>query len=263
MKNDNILLAGPWIGEFGWELFCWQGYVRKLSRQYDKVIIIGRPGNKYLYEDFCDEYIEFDPGSFKTDAWNCQGAKNFDHIINSIPHTKYLNGIFDIGMRYTHNGVIDSKKLFFTEQEFFKYNYKSDNTFDVLFHCRNKSTGSERNWGRSEWEKLYNSLPSNLKIGCVGNDESFYISGTENLRGINLKELVGIFNNTKLIIGPSSGPMHLASLCGLKHLVWSTEYNRIRYERDWNPFNSEVVFYSGGDWSPKHSEIKELILKNL
>ena len=57
--------------------------------------------------------------------------------------------------------------------------------------------------------------------------------------------------------------MHLASLCGLKHLVWSTEYNRIRYEKDWNPFNTKVIFYGIEDWNPKHENITELILKNI
>jgi hypothetical protein len=262
-KNSKILLAGPWVGEFGWELFCWQGYIRKMSRSYDKTIVIGMPGNEYLYEDFCDEYIEFNPESYKTDAWKCYDCKSSSYLINTIEHTTYFSGNFDIGMRYTHNGVIDTKKLFFTEQEFFKYDYISDYGFDVIFHCRNKSTGSERNWDKQEWEKLYKSLPKDLKIACIGNNESFYIEGTENLRGINLKELVGVLKQSKIIVGPSSGPMHLASLCGLKHLVWSTEYNRIRYEKDWNPFNTKVIFYGIEDWNPKHENITELILKNI
>jgi len=262
-KNYKILLAGPWVGEFGWELFCWQGYVRKMSKLFDKTIIIGRPGNEYIYEDFCDEYVEFNPESYKTDAWKCYDCKDPKDVIKNISHTVFLSGNFDIGMRYTHNGVVDTKKLFFTEQEFYKYDYKTENGFDVIFHCRNKSTGSERNWGKSEWEKLYDLLPKNLKIACIGNEESFYIEGTENLRGIELKELVGILNSSKIIVGPSSGPMHLSSLCGMKHLVWSTEYNRIRYEKDWNPFNTEVIFYADGGWDPNPYDIKEIILKNI
>ena len=30
------LIAGPWVGEFGWELFAWQGYIRALSRHLKK-----------------------------------------------------------------------------------------------------------------------------------------------------------------------------------------------------------------------------------
>ena len=45
---NNILLAGPWVGEFGWELFCWQAHIRWLSKQFDKTIVISRKGHKFL-----------------------------------------------------------------------------------------------------------------------------------------------------------------------------------------------------------------------
>jgi hypothetical protein len=262
----KILLAGPWVGEFGWELFCWQGFLRKLSKQYDKVIVIGRPTNKFLYSDFCDQYIEFDPGSFKTDAWNCHGAKSAQNVINNVVHTDYLSGNFDIGMRYTDKGVIDTKNLFFNQQEYIKYNSDtkisdkfSKDGYDVLFHCRNKSTGSDRNWSYEQWYELKESLDDDITIGCVGNHESFHIPGTDDLRSIDLDELVSIMTKSDLIVGPSSGPMHLASLCGLEHLVWSTEYNRVRYEKDWNPLKTKVIFYSEGDWNPDPKKISEII----
>ncbi len=57
--------------------------------------------------------------------------------------------------------------------------------------------------------------------------------------------------------------MHYASLCGTKHLVWSNEYNRVRYERDWNPFGVEVIMYTEGGWNPDPEKIKEIILNEL
>lgn len=267
---NKVLLVGPWIGEFGWELFCWQGYVRKLSAEYDKTIVLGRPTNKLLYEDFADEYIPFDPESFKTDAWNCHGSKNYSEIVKSIPHTKYLNGRFDIGMRYTHKGVVDTKGIFFKEQKFIKYEVSgkiehkfNEEGYDVLFHCRNKTTGNDRNWGYDKWKELYKILNKDILVGCIGNDEAFHIPGTDDLRNINLKELVKIMGKSNLIIGPSSGPLHLASLSGLKHLVWSTEYNRKRYEKDWNPLNTPLIFYSDGGWDPNPYEIKKIIEKEV
>jgi len=261
--TPKILLAGPWVGEFGWELFCWQGFIRRLSKDFDKTIVIGRPDNGILYEDFCDEYIEFDPKSFKTDAWNCHGAENPKHLITSIPHTKYISGIFEIGKRYSQQGVNDIYGNW-GKQDYHKYFVDTDHEgYDIIFHCRNKSTGSERNWSKTQWEKLMNILPDDLLIACIGNDEAYHLDGADDLRGINLTELVGIMNNSDLIVGQSSGPIHLASLCGLKHLVWSTEFNRVRYERDWNPFGTECIFYSKGGWNPEPKEIKRLILENI
>lgn len=267
---NKVLLVGPWVGEFGWELFCWQGYIRKISTKYDKTIVIGRPTNKFLYEDFCDEYIQFDPESFNTDAWNCYNAKSPINLVNSIPHTKYISGNFDIGMRYSDNGVIDTKNLFFKEQSYIRYESKTPirkefnvEGYDILFHCRNKSTGSDRNWSYDQWCELKELLDNDIIIGCIGNHESFHIPETDDLRSIDLDELISIMNKSDLIAGPSSGPMHLASLSGLEHLVWSTEYNRVRYEKDWNPLKTKVIFYSEGDWNPNPKKIAEIINKKV
>jgi len=262
MKIDSkmkILLAGPYVGEFGWELFCWQAYIRRLSKDFDKTIVIGRPTNEAMYSDFCDEYIKFDPQSFKTEAFRCFNAKSAEHLIKSIPHTTYQTGNFDIGMHY-HGRLIDSKGWFYSKQEFHKFESDvSDKGYDVIFHCRNKSVGPERNWGLGKWVELKHLLGDNLKIACIGNEEAFHVKGTDDLRGIDLSELISIMNNSKMIVGPSSGPMHLASLCGLKHLVWTTEFNRSRYTKDWNPFNTEVILHVDGGWDPEPEKIKIII----
>jgi ADP-heptose:LPS heptosyltransferase len=260
-EDKKILLAGPWVGEFGHELFCWQAYVRKLSREFKKTIIVGRPGHKYLYEDFCSEYIEFDPKSYKTNGRFCIDAESPSDIIKNIDHTFYFDGNFDIGVSYSKKEP--KNNLLLSIQEFYKYEFKGNKNYDLIFHCRNKSTGPDRNWSKECWHKLYESLPARLKIACIGNSEAFYIEGTDDLRGIEIKELVGILNQSKLIIGPSSGPMHLASLCGMTHLVWSIEYNRRRYESEWNPFKTKVIFHSDGGWNPDFKQINKLILDNI
>lgn len=259
----TTLLAGPYVGEFGWELFCWQAYVRHLSKDFDKTIVIGRPTNEKLYSDFCNRYIKFDPESFQTDAFRCHNAKSADHIPSTVSHTRYVSGNFDIGMHY-HGHLIDTKGWFKNRQTFHKYTSDvSDKAYDVIFHCRNKSTGAERNWDKDQWDDLIKQMPKDKTYACIGNNEAFHIEGTDDLRNIDLDELISIMNNSKLIVGPSSGPMHLASLSGMKHLVWTTEFNRSRYEKDWNPFDTEVILYTEGGWNPHPSDIKDLILKNI
>ena len=36
----STLFAGPWSGEFGYELFEWQGKLRAMSKDFDKVIAV-------------------------------------------------------------------------------------------------------------------------------------------------------------------------------------------------------------------------------
>ena len=63
------LIAGPWVGEFGWELFAWHAYVRGLSLNYDRTIVISRPLTEDLYSDFADEFVPYDPPGTNADAF--------------------------------------------------------------------------------------------------------------------------------------------------------------------------------------------------
>ena len=55
--ESKHLLAGPWVGEFGWELFVWQAYIRSLSEIYDETYVICRKSSEPLYKDFTDKFI--------------------------------------------------------------------------------------------------------------------------------------------------------------------------------------------------------------
>ena len=54
-NSDKLLIAGPWVGEFGWELFAWQAYVRALSRHFPRTLIVCRKTSEALYEDFATD----------------------------------------------------------------------------------------------------------------------------------------------------------------------------------------------------------------
>ena len=56
-SKETVLVAGPWIGEFGWELFCWQGYIREMSKYYDKVVCVSSRNSEFLYSDYCDTFV--------------------------------------------------------------------------------------------------------------------------------------------------------------------------------------------------------------
>src|SRR5580692_5068925 len=45
----RILVAGPYVGEFGHELMDWQAWVRAQVGRYEEVHVITYPGRDYLY----------------------------------------------------------------------------------------------------------------------------------------------------------------------------------------------------------------------
>ena len=91
-EKTNVLLAGPWVGEFGWELMCWHGYVRSLSKYYDKTVCVSTKHSKFLYDDFCDKYVEFEPeeGEYK-DSYYKVGFNITPKIINDLIKLSGLN----------------------------------------------------------------------------------------------------------------------------------------------------------------------------
>ena len=81
------LIAGPWVGEFGWELFLWQGYVRSLSKYFKETICIGRDSSHYLYKDFCTKYIAFNKRTGSSNMWLMNNFDldkfDFDDVVES------------------------------------------------------------------------------------------------------------------------------------------------------------------------------------
>lgn len=259
---SKVLLAGSWVGEFGWELFCWQGYLRSIANKFDKVIVICRTGNDVLYNDFTNDFIFYNPPFTKTNMW--MGEENKEELKEMLEGVSYNYEIkpFNIGFGHAPNNDFFTSDLF-QSQVFRKY--KSDvldKTYDILVHPRNKFTGSERNWDKEKWQELVDRLKSKYSIAMIGSNEAFELDGIDNYRCVVTSETISLMNRAKLVIGQSSGAMHLASLCGTPHLVWSDQTNKLRYEKYWNPFKTPVYFYDKKNWNPDVDDI-ELKVKEI
>lgn len=258
-KKDNTLLAGPWVGEFGWELFCWQGYLRKISKNYDKTVIIGKKGHELLYADFMSEYVVYNHKPIKSNMWmGTINTKDIPEIVRKYNPTAHVKE-FDIGFSW------EKRSTAFDTQEFIKYTSDTlDKKYDVIVHPRNRSIGKKRNWSKKKWQELIDLLKADgFSVALIGTDETFALNNVDDYRNTSINDVVSLYNRCGLVVGPSSGPMHLASLCGTPHFVWSTEHNRIRYTDYWNPLKTKVYFYSGEDWNPEVINIYNRIKKYL
>lgn len=247
------LVAGPWVGEFGWELFCWQGHIRKLSKKYKETTIICRTGHEFLYKDFATSFINFDPICEALNGFRCEGQKN--NLEPPKGEYDYIDGS-NFNINFDYNGKEMNREGLFFEQEFIKNKKKEGR--GVLINIRSKC--SDRDWPYEKWLILSEMLlKDGYNLKAIGTKEmSLTIKGAEDYRGISLEDLSNLMNESSLLISPSSGPAHFASLCGLKHLVWSDEFNRLKYLDYWNPFKTECIFYSNEGWNPKPESIYKL-----
>jgi len=123
--------------------------------------------------------------------------------------------------------------------------------YSVVVHARNRQHSlpfGGANYPVDKWRVIIDALRSaGHSIASIGAPSaSFHLPDTEDLRGVPLERLFDIIAAARIAIGPSSGPMHLASLCKTPHVVWAGDRfqpvikanNKTRYETLWNPFNT-------------------------
>jgi len=256
-------LLAHFFGELGWELFGFQAFMRSLSERYDKTIIISRPLNYALYADFTKEFVPYTP---KTDITNYAKCKDElpEDFYDSFEYTDLIPAGTQLVHWSTSKGLFhfNDRYLKGARPKYIKFGRKEPNLgYDILIHARstNKLNSGNRNWGEGRWMSLVERLKG-FHIACIGfEDASLHIDGIDDMRGIGLCRLTDLMASSRLVVGTSSGPMHLASLCGTLHLVISNKINRKRYLFHWNPFRTPVIFVDQWNWHPPVEEIERLI----
>ena len=239
----------------------WQGIFRRLAKQGHRITMVARSGHEALYEDYVHEFVpavslgmeEFGP----TDGWRVNARE---------PQLPFMTRIGRF-LGYRHMPPLTCMRLGVvvtgSEQSFIRYQQPSPVTSDryVVIHARatDKSGSAERNWSASNWSQLVNEIDPSVDVIAIGHPrQSICPEGAQDYRGVPLKDTIGVLSDAACVLGPSSGPMHLASLCGTPHVVWTNQdfwpssggTNRQRYERDWNPLHTKVVVIDDFDWQP-------------
>lgn len=264
MQLEKVLIAGPWVGEFGWELFCWHAYVRALSKYFDKTIIISSKHSQFLYIDFCDKFIGFDPeqGSYK-DSYYKVGFKENSQLLNELLKEEEYSRENQKITLFKPRRIGDPPRTHYSQSfdfgpysikpEYIKFGKKSKESNNIIIHARNRSLRPQDNWSEKKWKKLVDKLIKTgyniVSIGLI--KEAMHIEGSQDMRECNQDELLDLLASAKCIFGPSSGAMHLASLCGCPQIVWTTNYNFDRYTKNWNPHRARVLFLSEYGWQPE------------
>lgn len=250
--------------EFGWELMAYQGHLRWLSSHFD-IRVITRENREFLYKDFAKEIINYEFDG-QPDGFHCRGMDEikFNKFLELHKKDSKILKPFNIGF-IPSKPIMRVTEDFKTKQTFIPLlSDKQVQQYDILIHARNRTLATERNWDYYKWEQLVELLiKDGYRVASIGTkkDAIHPINATYCYADYPLDYTVALMNKAKLVVGPSSGPMHLASLCGTPHLVWSIEYNRIRYTDLWNPFGTPVRFLSKGGWNPEVNNIYNLIKK--
>ena len=259
-NRRDTLFAGPWVGEFGWELLNWQAFVRKLSRSYRKTVVCCPAGREALYADFA-----------------------------AVIHGHKLRGVSECNVMHKVENPEELERMGklvppdcdwlkpmgyqpFSRQEFIRFGKpRTDLSVDVLFHPRGRGFGTERNWDAEKWRELLGLLRGQgLRLGCIGvSSATVKVEGEyTDFRDKPLFETLDVIASARTVIGPSSGPMHLASLCGTPHVVWTDRgryargrTNRDKYETWWNPLGTRALVLDEHGFDPAPKAVAEAVAR--
>jgi hypothetical protein len=244
-------------GEFGHELFCFQGRMRYLSKFFPETYILARKGHELLYNDFAN-FIPCDIPE-NTAGAICKGFTpdygKFKDEPNLIPFCTRV-------ATYTSE-TSTHKRWLECEQDFLKYGSPSLE-YDVIIHARhtNKWNTGYKDMSLEKWQALLEKLKG-YKVGFVGNSKSSYVfNEITRFTDIPLSELANVLSQTKLFVSTCSGVSHFAALCGCNKLIWGEPKNEIRHKKHWNPFNVHVEYLPVGydpDVELIYNEICKLI----
>jgi ADP-heptose:LPS heptosyltransferase len=259
---SKVLFAGPWVGEFGWELFQFQAYVRTLAPQYEKVIVSSRTGHEFLYDDFAHEFVSYDPDGIHAECELLLDHELDPYFTNEIFSKYHANRWLQV-WETTRNNPRQWKPTYI------QYGDRSkEKMIDIVIHARQARKRGDlqahRNWSQDYLEDLVASLPTQ-NIAFIGKSKDCgYVDGFLDLRDLTLQQLSDALDRSKVLIGGSSGPMHFGSLCGIPHIVTFGPVadggldNTDRYKTLWNPLNTPVATINSA-WAPDKKEILEAL----
>lgn len=243
--NKKKLFVGPWVGEFGWELFCWHGMVRAYVEgrrgEFGHVTVCSRAGHEFLYAGLYDRYCPIGITDEGTDMWKNRNV-SVDDVMN---FRGYADTIGEYEWLKPDNYRVDRRRA---PHRFVPFRNRCPlypHGFDVLMHVRDtdKCGTGYRNWPVEHAKYVARTLArQGLTIACIGlRESSALISDTEDFRDIPLDELANLMSSSKVVVGPTSGPVHFATLCGTPQVTWMTKTaHEVRVRNTWNPFKAPV-----------------------
>lgn len=195
-------------------------------------------------------------------------AKGYDEVIvSSFDGMQALYS--DFATKFIPNNMqgrsLEYPKNYRCKGKYLKYGNAAPN-FDILVHARGIRRKSNINY--RYWSELAMMLKP-YRFAFIGLGEDEYYPPWPDLRGKCLQHLMNYMRGAKVVVGVSSGIMHLASACGCQQVVWGDsrtyfgETLEKRYKETWNPFNTKVGWLTAEDWQPQPEKIFEKVKELL
>jgi ADP-heptose:LPS heptosyltransferase len=273
-QKGKVLVAGPYFGEFGWEVFCWQPLLRHhaMTGKHEKVIVYAGPGRGLLYR-FADEIRQLDDMPRHEPEcliWHRMGQHVKDagemtqRMVNACAaefgkerlEVMHWQSIQPANNPHYPQGLPD---LLWGEPDG-RFRPRGEGKPLVALCVRDRGLSDFRNWGRERWVRLSLLLTKNCDVVLLGRTQEPWIldSPYSLLNQTSVDDLIRIFgNHAAVAVGGSTGTIHLASRCGTPHIVWgNAKVTRRIAETNW--FGAPARVYEWG-WEPEPEMVAKAV----
>lgn len=254
-SEGPVLFAGPWIGEFGWELARWQGGVRRLSavRRTDAhLVVMGDAGHDVLYER-ADEYWEM------PDFWVQAGFTRQCTNVRGEPgrvrqHLRALAFAIwqELGPARSAVSLVAPRRFRPDEQVHVRLGHTEEPNGTVVYMPRHRRWHAWRNWPAQRWDDLELALHRATGLRAVWVDEVW-----------PLRESIQALRRARFAVCPESGGIFLALLCGTPTVAFGRERWRRRVCDDENFLHTPVRYVGRPDNNHSPREVADATLDFL
>lgn len=236
---------------------CWQAYVRAQASKFRTVAICSTAGHEPLYADMSPRFVPHKIEGLR-DCWRMKKVES------GREERRVIELIAELEREYWSQGrqvtrISPSGFIPISEQQFIPFGSserarRENLAFDIVIHARTKRGKNpllnSLNWSQKDWNRLVGGFTqSGRTVAAIGTEDASLVpEGAVNLQGRDMQTVMDVLSAARVVVGPSSGPMHLASLCRTHHIVWVPPMHgvqahawgstRARYESIWNPFKT-------------------------
>lgn len=232
----KTLVATPWLGSLHYELVCWQGYLRSLSKHFDQTIVVCDENKKSIYSDFATRLVN----------------KENEDIVGELCRPRE-----DVTVVTKHDVPVDwvTHQPVVAGQTFRRIGgFHGEPNYGLLIDSPDSCHLKARDWAR-----LTHTVDRHLGVGWVNDDlESGISVFGDDFRGCPFPQLVDLVTSSAIVIGPSGGTVVLAALCGVPFITWVDKGVVNLYKDVWNPLNTLGTAFNG---LPSVDNIMEHILR--
>lgn len=262
----RILVAGPYVGEFGHELMDWQAWVRAQVARYDAVHVITYPGRDYLYPGCKVHYhdVVMETAGYRHGRFSPAQLEVMAHrqAVELGLHAYDLMTPLHLCTSYHQRFLLPAKFELLGKPPV------TERISDVAFHFRHvKKEGPDlnRNYPQELCDRVVSACrEASLSFFCVGHPRYSYCpDGVEDRRSEDLATSVAAISSARLLAGELSGPMHLAQLCGVPILIWADGQWRLDNCERWNVFRVPTYIVANDTHQPTPELVGQKIIAAL